>query len=349
MISTINELGINVLKIKIKETNQRVVLNILHKTRNSKELIIDRNLLYEFSYGERNLTEESIEDVHIISELKRLNKLTLKDARFSVIFPSGYIINELNILHSFLRNDTILNIATITSLKKLRLITVDIISIPDEIVNLKNLTEISLRGSPNHSDELENFEILYKMTNLTILKLQDWNLGTITKSIGNLKNLKELHLRICKIRKIEDVFENMTKLEVLNLNWNELRTLPPSIKYLKKLTTLKASFNRLIRLPESITELKNLINLDLEINLLLTIPLGIYDMKHLKRLNLHMNTKLVVHVNLIKDHMIVNYLNTKRLNVLYDIDRIAREYTIRERAYDSNDAPPLSTVRTLDM
>jgi hypothetical protein len=119
--------------------------------------------------------------------------------------------------------------------------------LPDEICRLTGLVELIL-GSAYESD-------------MMLCRLEQ-----LPKCIGNLKNLKELHLQFNRISELPSGIGNLKKLVVLKAGGNNLRTLPKEIGDLTQLEMLTLWNNNITELPEEIVNLKSLKGIDLSGN-----------------------------------------------------------------------------------
>ena len=99
--------------------------------------------------------------------------------------------------------------------------------------------------------------------------MNDNNIKSLPKEIGNLKNLNEL-----------------------NLNENKLTSIPKEIGLLKNLKKLSFEYNNLTSIPKEIGLCKNLKDLDLSGNNLTSLPKEIEDLPKLSKLNLRFNPNL---------------------------------------------------------
>jgi len=132
----------------------------------------------------------------------------------------------------------------------------NLVSLPDEMDQLKNLTQLYV-----HNNKLKTVpNVIYKLKNLTELNMGGNEIESISEEIGNL-----------------------TKLTILWLDDNQLTSMPEAIGNLTKLTRLYLSGNELTSLPKSIGNLVNLKNDELHINgnpLITSLPDSIRKIKH---------------------------------------------------------------------
>lgn len=154
--------------------------------------------------------------------------------------------------------------------------------LPESIINLTQLSELSIWGVaderperlkvilPDDIDKWADLKSLNvhsyidgaipravgQLTKLERLELKEGNLtGTIPPEIGNITSLKELNLQGNKLTgSIPASIGNLSNLTTLNLSENELGgLLPPEITQLTKLTALSLHKNKLSgALPENI-------------------------------------------------------------------------------------------------
>ena len=210
---------------------------------------------------------------------------------------------------------------------KLRLRNID--KLPEEILQFKNLKELSINGLayfPEQLLQLTNLEVLNLMfhqldaipegidqlQSLRVLKV----LGTskpvlLPSSLDNLANLEELSLSqnglvnlpdlsgLIKLKKLNlgynniiqlpDFFANLISLEELSLARNKLSTLPPSFGKLKALKSLDIKNNQLVNLPSVLFECEGMQELDLYKNGIKQIPGEFNKLIELKKLDLSHN------------------------------------------------------------
>ncbi|MBW4464489.1 MAG: leucine-rich repeat domain-containing protein [Pegethrix bostrychoides GSE-TBD4-15B] len=180
--------------------------------------------------------------------------------------------------------------------------------LPDEIVNLTNLTELDL--SSNRITQIP--DSISRLSNLTKLYLWGNQLTEIPDSITQLSNLTELHLGGNQITQIPDSITQLSKLRVLYL-WgnqitqipdsitqlfnlkllvlwgNQITQIPDSITQLSKLRVLYLGRNQITQIPDSITQLFNLTELYLDNNQITQIPDSITQLSNLIVFSLHRN------------------------------------------------------------
>ncbi len=105
----------------------------------------------------------------------------------------------------------------------------------------------------------------YKIKNNHVVKL--WlsysKITNIPDSIGNLKFLKELHLRHCNVKFLPESIGNLKSLKILDLTQCSLSSLPKSFKELQNLEKLYIYNNLFDSIPESIRHIKNLKFIDI--------------------------------------------------------------------------------------
>ena len=118
-----------------------------------------------------------------------------------------------------------------SKLKYLRLCHINLEKFPEEICNLKYLSE---------------------------LNIEDKRITSIPSNIENLKNLKRLMIKCNKIRSLPKELGNLSSLEHLYLKCNRLTKLPSEIGNLKNLKYLNLHCRELEKLPKEITNLTNL-------------------------------------------------------------------------------------------
>jgi Leucine-rich repeat (LRR) protein len=147
-------------------------------------------------------------------------------------------------------------------LTSLQLWSNQLVILPIQIVELKNLTELYLSGN---------------------------QLTSLPAQIGELKNLISLYLGGNQLTSLPAQIAALKNLARLDLSNNQLTTLPAQIGELKKLTALYLDGNRLTALPPQIRELRKLEVLNLGYNNIEKVAVQIGDLKNLTELNLSQN------------------------------------------------------------
>src|SRR3990167_10648986 len=132
-------------------------------------------------------------------------------------------------------------------------------------------------------------EVIYNDSPNGVLHLEDKELTSIPKEIGNLVNLINLYLNDNKLTSIPKEIGNLVKLTYINLKYNKLTSLPREIGNLTNLATLFLGENELTLIPKEIGNLINLFTLGLNMNELTLIPKEIGNLVKLNYLNLNWN------------------------------------------------------------
>ena len=170
--------------------------------------------------------------------------------------------------------------------------------------SMKNLKKLVL-GLNEYSSLPEE---LFELTNLTELDLSfNYGLSTISESIGKLINLEKLEIANCELIKIPESIGKLKKLKYLDLNRNNYWILddewsedveyiiPASIGNLENLEVLDLSgsgnrqFLGKMILPDSIGKLRNLKKLNLSNNYLTYLPDSFDHLLNLEELYLDKN------------------------------------------------------------
>ena len=111
---------------------------------------------------------------------------------------------------------------------------------------------------PRHPEALKNLETL----NISLKKNLS-SLGSKTidlpKSIYNLKNLKELHIKKFPISHLSENIERLDQLEVITVELGTLSKLPENIGNLDKLKFVSLNVTNLLLLPASMSQLEGII------------------------------------------------------------------------------------------
>jgi len=219
-----------------------------------------------------------------------------------------------------------------SNLKRLELSGLGITKIPDDIVGLQTIQELSILGVKG----IESYEILTQFGRLQYLNLTDNNLKHIPKAIYVLTNLKNLILGESKrshfhstrkrysINKglnnhIVELGEDIVKLESLeslNLAFNDLETIPKRLKELKFLRDLDLEWNNIKTIPDEFCEIKNLTNLNLKNNELTKLPSSFGKLSKLRKVQIDNNPIIELPESIIKlnhNEFKISGLNLKSL------------------------------------
>lgn len=123
-------------------------------------------------------------------------------------------------------------LSSATKLKYLRLCHINLDKFPEEVCNLKYLTELNIedRKIPEIPSGIENLK------NLKRLMIKCNQIKDLPKELGNLSTLEHLYLRCNRLTKIPAEIGNLKNLKYLNLHCRELEKLP---KEITNLTNLK--------------------------------------------------------------------------------------------------------------
>jgi hypothetical protein len=155
-------------------------------------------------------------------------------------------------------------------------------SIPPEIGQLQNLTQLSLNYNQLTSIPPE----IGQLQNLRELSLYSNRLTSIPPEIGQLQNLRDLVLGINQLTSIPPEIGQLQNLTQLSLDNNQLTSIPPEIGQLQNLAQLWLDHNQLTSIPSEIGNLQNLTQLWLYGNSLTSIPPEIGQLHHLTHLSL---------------------------------------------------------------
>ena len=163
----------------------------------------------------------------------------------------------------------------------------ELCTIPNALINLKNLQRLSLLN--NKVDKLPDSFV--QLQNLSVLILGSNQLKKLPASFGQLQNLSVLGLWGNQLKELPDSFVQLQKLSYLFLNENWLKELPASFVQLQKLSCLFLNENQLKELPASFGQLQKLSKLELRNNQLKELPAWFGKLLNLSELDL-MNNQL---------------------------------------------------------
>ena len=115
-------------------------------------------------------------------------------------------------------------------------------------------------------------EALTTLPNLTELRLNDNNLGSIPPDINSLNSLRVLYLNNTGLSSLPNQLYTMSSLKTLSLDGNSLGSLSPAISGMNHLEYLMISRNNLEALPEELFEIPSFISLIANENSLYSLP-----------------------------------------------------------------------------
>lgn len=161
-------------------------------------------------------------------------------------------------------------------------------SIPPEIKNLKNLSQLMMQHNSIASIADELGELQY----LSCLQLDHNKLKTFPKCVYMLTNLKTLSASYNVLEVVDEELGNLVMLSTLNLSNNSLSFIPDNIGFLGKISDLNLSHNNLHKVPVELTTICALKTLNLSSNKIEELP-TLQFLEKLEDLNLR-NNKLKI-------------------------------------------------------
>lgn len=175
--------------------------------------------------------------------------------------------------------------AEITSVIGLTLDHLGLQTLPDSIVELKNLTYLNLE----HNEFIDFPEVICELTSLKELSLKFNHLKIVPETIGNLINLKNLDLSHNSIQILPESICQLSKLLCFHANNNELMSLPNSFGNISSNALSSWSgnphiemvldHNKIAYLPSSMKCLPEIGEIHLEYNNLKCVPEWIFEIK----------------------------------------------------------------------
>jgi Leucine-rich repeat (LRR) protein len=228
--------------------------------------------------------------INQLANLKSLEKLGLDNFNYDEVdlSPLKELIklSDLIIYSGSNKSKTIPEpILSLTSLKRLELYYIGITSIPDTISNLKNLEYLNFGSGIS-----EISPKIGELKNLKEIDLRDCEIKKVPVEFGNLKNLEKLDLSYCSsITNFSEFIGNLENLKYLDMNscyWKS----PKEIGNLSKLEELNLQDNNIETLPKEFENLKSLKNLNLRYNSLTEFPEFIGNFNNLEILDMSSNS-----------------------------------------------------------
>lgn len=166
-------------------------------------------------------------------------------------------------------------------------------TLPPSLLKLISLHSLTLQH--NHLHSVSGIEML---TKLQFFDVSHNSIGTLPKSIGELRNLRVMNLSGNKLRILPDGIGNLSRLETLNCSSNHLTSLPDSVVHLTEVTCLDISGNKITALPENFGKLSKLEDLRATGNYITILPKSFAQLNNLRSLLLGSNRFLYVPMEL---------------------------------------------------
>lgn len=171
-------------------------------------------------------------------------------------------------------------------LRALRLIGVGLFEFPVQIGDVLTLLEILCLGNNDISIVPDN---IVNLTHLRELSLLYNKLTHLPDRIGYLPSLQKLFLNNNRLAVLPATFGALNLLERVDLECNELTVLPENLASLVSCRSLNLNNNKLLRLPKCIGRMPSLTNLSASCNQLTYIPTEFSCSKTLEVLRLNKN------------------------------------------------------------
>ena len=216
----------------------------------------------------------------IVEEIVKILQPSLINPNQSILFSMVEAEKKSNTIRNNLKNNpTCLNFSFL-----------DLNSFPKGIEKFTFFEALNL--SNNHINLLYHHQMIFTLTYLNILNLNNNELMVLPKEIGDLPNLTHLYLKDNMLKSLPDEIELLQNLTTLDISKNKFRLLPYAIGMLENLQTLFANNNELIFLCV-VEMLKNLHLLDARGNKLAVFPDEIAKLNHLKKFYIDNDKQLI--------------------------------------------------------
>ncbi|GAX85770.1 hypothetical protein CEUSTIGMA_g13185.t1 [Chlamydomonas eustigma] len=245
-------------------------------------------------------------------------------------------LQTLDISYVFSMNVFPVELCSLTDLTQLGLKCTYVHSFPEEVSRLSSLhsLDISFNSQLEHHEvskilrpmqklkalslchlDLQMFpEVLWTLTQLTLLELSRNRIRNISPDISLLTNLEALNLQgtfSCRhgtsLEALAPSLYCLTKLRILNLGCNFAGKMPAGISQLSRLQTLSLCMNGLLRLPPGIERLQMLSKLDIRQNQLRLPPAALFELKSLRRLAIHGNQLRPAALEQLEKHLVLQH------------------------------------------
>lgn len=238
-----------------------------------------------------------------MGNLRNLETLQASGNPFEYPFNLLYFRDPMLLVRFFCPDTTELNlsgcglqtvprsIALLKSLERLDLSDNNIVSLPVELGELKNLTELNLEGNPLEypfrqlrCDDFGNARTVHFLnTDIQELNLSQAALVDIPPLLlRHTQHLQALNLASNRIKMLPDEFSELKMLTNLTLDNNGFKYFPEAVCSLVNLEVLHFSRNRFEALPASICDLTALQQLVVGSNELLELPSELVHMASLE-------------------------------------------------------------------
>lgn len=155
-----------------------------------------------------------------------------------------------------------------------------LISLPPEIGQLTNLTQLDLAGNQLTSLPIE----IGQLISLTRLIIADNKLIELPAEIGQITNLAHLNLSNNQLTNLSPELWKLTELITLFISDNPLSGVPVELWQRTDWTALGLNSLNITSLPTEIGQLTNLRSLDLSDNQLTNLPTALWELPKLKNL-----------------------------------------------------------------
>ncbi|XP_065852398.1 uncharacterized protein [Euphorbia lathyris] len=201
--------GINELRVE-KDEYENQYVKMLVGTRNSKRLIALRN---QFMFDRETIMEKLLQTTRFATKFESCRGLSLLLKRISE-YPVNLNCPKLALLQiRYGEDSTILPADFFQGMKELRVLSLDVPSLPYPLDVLRNLRTLYLKVV-----KLKYMSVIGGLINLEFLSISTLSSAGIPEVMGQLENLRLLDVRKMNLAYISPgVFSRMSKLEELYL------------------------------------------------------------------------------------------------------------------------------------
>lgn len=245
--------------------NQKELCNCMSICKELKEIVQSNVLWKKFIEKHHKLTSESsyINCRNNTITFDFFHKISKRyyPSNFYGGYNPNFMFTESNPKHAF-------------SNKLLKIKSVNLVNIPDEIFILDNIMSVTISIANDYCPQ--GFSKLKSLKNLSRIEIiketkdketyLEENFNNVVIELSTISTLTSLSLKNNTLKKLPESFKNLVNLSFLDLSNNCFESIPNVICSLTKLVTINLSENKIKQIPKELSEMDNLYELDLTNN-----------------------------------------------------------------------------------